>query len=357
MTPSRLTSPLIPADAPSPPDNPVINTAGSSPGVPHSAESSAESSANIAAVASDIADSINSVVVGRSDLVTLTLVALLAGGHLLVEDVPGVGKTTLAQALARSIDCRVGRIQFTPDLLPSDLTGVSIYRQHTGDFEFRPGPVFNHIVIADEINRASPKTQSALLECMEEGTVTADGTSYRLPQPFLVVATQNPVELEGTYPLPEAQRDRFMLRLDMGYPDSAGELDMLNRMEGQSPLDQLAPVATGLMIQDLCQDIRQVYAAEPLKRYIVDIVSATRHEPQIALGASPRASLQLLKAAKALAAIRGRDHVIPDDVQYLARPLLAHRLIMAGRAGTDQAGRIVEAIVARTPVIPPHQGA
>jgi MoxR-like ATPase len=277
---------------------------------------------------------------------------LLAEGHLLIEDVPGVGKTTLAKALARSIDCQVGRIQFTPDLLPSDLTGVNIFRAQTHEFEFRPGPVFNNIVIGDEINRASPKTQAALLECMEESQTTVDGTSHRLPRPFLVVATQNPVEMEGTYPLPEAQRDRFMARLTVGYPDTAAELLMLDRQEASSPLAHLEPVTTGATMLRLADLVRHVHASLAVKQYVLDLVGATRDNPALRLGASPRTSLQLLKAAKASAAMDGRDYVLPDDVQQLAVPVVAHRLILtteARLAGTTTED-VVRQVVERTPV-------
>lgn len=295
---------------------------------------------------------VESVVTGRPGLADLTVAVLLAEGHLLVEDVPGVGKTTLAKALARSIDCQVGRIQFTPDLLPSDLTGVNIFRAATHEFEFRPGPVFNNIVIGDEINRASPKTQSALLECMEEGQTTVDGTTHRLPRPFLVVATQNPVEMEGTYPLPEAQRDRFTARLTVGYPDQDAEMLMLERQEAASPLAHLAPVTTGAAIQRFAEQVHGIYAAPAVKQYVLDLVGATRHHPALRLGASPRASLQLLRVAKATAAMAGRDFVLPDDVQTLAVPVVAHRLILsteARLAGTTPES-VVGEIVRRTPV-------
>ncbi|QAY70627.1 AAA family ATPase [Xylanimonas protaetiae] len=295
---------------------------------------------------------VESVVSGRPSLAWLTVAVLLAEGHLLVEDVPGVGKTTLAKALARSIDCQVGRIQFTPDLLPSDLTGVNIFRAQTHEFEFRPGPVFNNIVIGDEINRASPKTQSALLECMEEGTTTVDGTSHRLPHPFLVVATQNPVEMEGTYPLPEAQRDRFMARLTVGYPDNAAEMLMLDRQEASSPLAHLAPVTTGATMLRLAELVRHVHASPAVKQYVLDVVGATRTHPSLRLGGSPRASLQLLKVAKASAAMAGREHVLPDDVQQLAVHVVAHRLILTteARLAGITTQDIVAQVVERTPV-------
>ena len=295
---------------------------------------------------------IESVVTGRPELVRVSLAVLLAEGHLLLEDVPGVGKTTLAKAIARSIDAQVGRIQFTPDLLPSDLTGVNIFRSQTHEFEFRPGPVFAHVVIGDEINRASPKTQSALLECMQEAQATVDGRTYPLPRPFLVVATQNPVEMEGTYPLPEAQRDRFMARLTVGYPSEASELEMLDQQEDADPLARLRPVTDAAQVQRYIELARHLYAAPSVKQYIVGLVAASREDPGLRLGASPRASIQLLRAAKALAALSGRDHVLPDDVQELAVPVLAHRLLpstesrLSGRTTTD----VVTDIVARTPL-------
>ena len=286
---------------------------------------------------------IESVVTGRPELVRVTLAVLLAEGHLLLEDVPGVGKTTLAKALAKTIDCSVGRIQFTPDLLPSDLTGVNIFRSQTHEFEFRPGPVFAHVVIGDEINRASPKTQSALLECMQEAQATVDGHSYPLPRPFLVVATQNPVEMEGTYPLPEAQRDRFMARLTVGYPSVEAELEMLEVQETADPLDRLSPVTDAAHVARLIDTTRRLYAAPAVKQYVVDLVGASRQDHGLRLGASPRAAIQLLRAAKSLAAMDGRDHVLPDDVQLLAVPVLAHRLLPSTESRLS--GRTTDAIV------------
>ncbi|KQY44721.1 MoxR family ATPase [Cellulomonas sp. Root137] len=293
---------------------------------------------------------VEGVVTGRPELVRVTVAVLLAEGHLLLEDVPGVGKTTLAKALAKTIDCTVGRIQFTPDLLPSDLTGVNIFRSQTHEFEFRPGPVFAHVVIGDEINRASPKTQSALLECMQEAQATVDGRTYPLPRPFLVVATQNPVEMEGTYPLPEAQRDRFMARLTVGYPSIESELDMLDLQETSDPLDTLRPVTDAAQVKALIETARRLYAAPGIKRYVVDLVTATREDPGLRLGASPRAAIQLLRAAKSLAAMDGRDHVLPDDVQQLGVPVLAHRLLpstesrLSGRSTSDIVADILDRI-------------
>jgi MoxR-like ATPase len=282
--------------------------------------------------ASAVRTAMTSVVVGKDDVVDVALVVLLAEGHLLVEDVPGVGKTVLAKTLARSIDCSVRRIQFTPDLLPSDITGVSVWNQERHDFEFRPGAVFANVVIGDEINRASPKTQSALLEAMEERQVTVDGTTYPLAPPFLVVATQNPVEMDGTYPLPEAQRDRFMARLAMGYPHPAAELAMLDTHSGVDPLDRLTPVTTAEGVRRAITAVRGVYVAEALRRYVLDIVTRTRTHPDLRLGVSPRAGLHMVRAARARAALSGRDHVLPDDVLALAAPVLSHRVLLAAEA-------------------------
>ncbi len=279
-----------------------------------------------------VGHAVESVIEGKSDAVRLALTVLLAEGHVLIEDVPGVGKTMLAKALARSTACSVRRIQFTPDLLPSDITGVSAYNQERREFEFKPGPVFANIVVGDEINRASPKTQSALLECMEEKQVTVDGKTYQLSPPFMVIATQNPIEMEGTYPLPEAQRDRFTARVSMGYPSQEAELAMLDSHGSFSPLDSLEPVARAEDIRDLIVAVRAVHVAEPLKQYVISLVTATRSSPELRLGASPRATLHLLRASRARAALDGRDFVIPDDVQALAVPVLAHRLLPSAEA-------------------------
>ncbi|HXP54597.1 MAG TPA: MoxR family ATPase, partial [Streptosporangiaceae bacterium] len=278
-------------------------------------------------VAGRIGASVESVIDGKSNAVRLTLAVLLSEGHLLIEDVPGVGKTMLAKALARSIDCSVRRVQFTPDLLPSDVTGVSAYNQERREFEFKPGPVFANIVVGDEINRASPKTQSALLESMEEGQVTVDGTTYQLESPFMVIATQNPVEMEGTYPLPEAQRDRFTARISIGYPTVAAELEMLETHGSASPLEDVKPVAHAADIRGLAVAVRTVTVSDLLKQYVISLVNATRSAEDLRLGASPRASLHLLRVSRAWAALDGRDYVIPDDVQALAVPVLAHRLL------------------------------
>jgi len=299
----------------------------------------------LARVTGRIRASIEKVIEGKPEVAKLALVVLLSEGHLLIEDVPGVGKTMLSKALARSIDCTVRRIQFTPDLLPSDVTGVSIFNQDTREFEFRPGGIFANIVVGDEINRASPKTQSALLECMEEKQVTVDGTTYFLDSPFMVIATQNPIEMEGTYALPEAQRDRFMARVSMGYPVEAAEIAMLNTHTGASPLEDLEPVADAAEISKLIDIVAQVYVSEAVQRYAVAISTATRRSPELMLGASPRATLHLVRAAKAFAAISGRDYVIPDDVQDLAVEVLSHRMLTTVEA--SMSGRTPEAALRR----------
>jgi MoxR-like ATPase len=285
-----------------------------------------------AAHARAIVSNIERVIEGKGATVRLALAVLLAEGHLLIEDVPGVGKTKLAKALARSIDCSVRRIQFTPDLLPSDVTGVSVYNQETREFEFKPGAVFANLVVGDEINRASPKTQSAMLECMEERQVTIDGITYQLQVPFMVIATQNPIEMEGTYPLPEAQRDRFTARIAIGYPDGVAEIAMLDGHAAHDPLDDLQPVADANAVRRMIQTVRAVHVADPVKQYAVSLVNATREAPELRLGASPRATLQLLRTARAVSALAGREYVLPDDLQALAVPVLAHRLIPTAEA-------------------------
>jgi MoxR-like ATPase len=298
----------------------------------------------VAVRAARITTAVETVIEGKSDPVRLAVTVLLAEGHLLIEDVPGVGKTMLAKALARAIDCSVRRIQFTPDLLPSDITGVSVWNQDSREFEFRPGAIFANLVLGDEINRASPKTQSALLECMEERQVTVDGVTYVLETPFLVMATQNPVEMEGTYPLPEAQRDRFTARLTIGYPSPEAELAVLDHHGATSPLDDLEPVSDALEVAKLIQAVRGVHVAESVRRYAVDIVNATRTHRDLRLGASPRATLHLLRTGRAAAALDGRDYVLPDDLQTLAGPVLAHRLLLSAEA--QVARRTTEAVVA-----------
>jgi MoxR-like ATPase len=311
---------------------------------------------DLTTTAGRIRRSVENVIEGKPEVVRLSLAVLLAEGHLLIEDVPGVGKTMLAKALARSIDCSVRRIQFTPDLLPSDITGVSVFDQHRRDFEFKPGAIFAQIVVGDEINRASPKTQSALLESMEERQVTVDGSTYELPSPFMVIATQNPVEMEGTYPLPEAQRDRFMARVSIGYPDPEAELRILNVHGGVSPLDDLRPVAHAYEIVKLMEAVRTVHVSAAVQRYAVALVSATRQHPDLRLGASPRATLHLVRAARAAAALDGRDYVLPDDVQTLAPPVLAHRLLPTTQAQLNRCTpeHVVAEIVRLTPVPDPY---
>jgi MoxR-like ATPase len=296
------------------------------------------------------------VIDGKDGVIRAALAVMLAGGHLLIEDVPGVGKTVLAKALARATGGTVSRIQFTPDLLPSDVTGVSVFDQNLGRFEFKPGAVFANVVVGDEINRASPKTQSALLECMEEGQVTVDGETWPLPEPFTVVATQNPIDMEGTYALPEAQRDRFMARISMGYPDQEAERSMLRSHDRTDPMDELQPVLAAGQLAALARAARTIFVSHAVETYVLGIVAATRKHPEVRLGASPRASLQLVRAAKAAALLDGRDFVLPDDVEALAGTVLAHRLVLrrsgldAREGQTEAARRIVERVVKATPV-------
>jgi MoxR-like ATPase len=302
------------------------------------------------AVVRRVRANVERVIEGKPDVVSASLIVLLAEGHLLIEDVPGVGKTQLSKALARSIDCTVRRIQFTPDLLPSDVTGVSVFNQNTREFEFRPGGIFANIVVGDEINRASPKTQSALLECMEERQVTVDNTTYQLESPFMVIATQNPIEMEGTYALPEAQRDRFMARVSIGYPVENAEIAMLGSHTRSNPLDDLEPVTDAHEVRKLCSIVGQVYVSDAVQRYAVSISAATRRSVELTLGASPRATLHLVRAAKARAALARRDYVLPDDVRALAGPVLAHRLLpsveaaMSGRSTDDILRDLLETV-------------
>ena len=283
----------------------------------------------VAERAAGIASSIASVILGKEEVIRACVVALLAGGHVIVEDFPGVGKTLLAKSLARSVDCRFARIQFTPDLLPSDVTGVSVFNQKTGDFEFRPGPIFANIVLADEINRASPKTQSSLLECMEERQATVDSVTHAIEPPFMVIATQNPIEYEGTYPLPEAQLDRFMMRLSLGYPSPEAEDRIIHEQTSRDPLGELEAVLDGSQVLAMTQAATKVRVAPSLRRYVIDILTATRDHRDLYLGASPRAGIALTRAAKALALLRGRDYVVPKDVKDLAARCLAHRVMLS----------------------------
>ena len=299
-----------------------------------------------------IAGNVSKVVQGKSDVVELVLLCLVAEGHLLIEDVPGVGKTSLAKALATSLDCRWGRIQFTPDLLPSDVVGVTVWNRGRDEFEFRPGSVFTNLLLGDEINRASPKTQSALLECMEERQVTVDGTTYRLEQPFMVVATQNPVEHEGTYPLPESQLDRFLMRVSVGYPSRSAEVGILDSHGRADLLDAIGPVATIKDVLAMSEAAREVHVAPSLQEYLVDLAETTRRHPALALGMSPRATLALQRASRARAAAAGRSFVVPDDIKALAEPVLSHRLALTPDAAMQgvAAGEVVADVLRHVPV-------
>ena len=301
---------------------------------------------------SDVVANVEKVIFGKHQEVELALVALMCRGHILIEDVPGTGKTVLAKAMARSLGCSFRRIQFTPDLLPSDVTGVSIFNQRTSTFEFRPGPIMSQIVLADEINRATPKTQSALLEAMEERQVTVDGTTYGLPDPFLVMATQNPIEYEGTFPLPEAQLDRFFIRLQLGYPKPKEEVDILDAQRVHHPLDSLSQVMSSDELLRAQADARDVHLAEGVKHYIVAVVGATRSHPDVYLGASPRGTLALARASQAYAAVQGRDYVVPDDVKALAGPTLSHRLILQPQARLKDLAQttVIAEVLASVPV-------
>jgi MoxR-like ATPase len=304
------------------------------------------------AVSTRVIDNLRRVIHAPNETLEFAVLCLLSEGHLIIEDFPGVGKTTLAKALAKSVGCSFSRLQFTPDLLPSDVTGVNVFNQRSNEFEFRAGPVFTNLLLIDEINRASPKTQAALLECMQELQVTADGVSYRLARPFMVMATQNPIEYEGTYPLPEAELDRFTMRISIGYPPLADEARMLTEQTTEEPLEALGPVASQEDVLRAIENARGVYVEESLNRYVVALLRHTRTESRLYLGASPRAGIALLRVAKARALLEGRDYVVPDDVKTIAPAVLAHRLILAPEArssGLDAAGLVGE-VVERTPV-------
>ncbi|KEO81528.1 AAA family ATPase [Tumebacillus flagellatus] len=303
-------------------------------------------------VLNKVVSNVEQVIVGKSRAVQLCMVALLCDGHVLLEDVPGVGKTMLVRSLAKTLGCSFKRIQFTPDLLPSDVTGISIYNQKTADFEFRPGPIMANVVLADEINRTSPKTQSALLEAMEESNVTVDGVTYKLPSPFLVMATQNPIEYEGTFPLPEAQLDRFLLKLNLGYPSQEDEIDMLSRQQMAHPIEAIQQVTDLETLQEMQRKVREVHVDESLRSYIVKITTETRKHQAVYLGASPRGSLALFRASQALAFVLGRNYVVPDDVKQLVPVTLGHRIILKSEArlGGQSVDQVLSDILRGIPV-------
>jgi MoxR-like ATPase len=307
---------------------------------------------DLATAVQRVVGNVERVIVGKAESVAFSLIAVICHGHVLIEDVPGVGKTVLTKAIARSIGCTFKRIQFTPDLLPSDVTGVSIYNQKSGNFEFRPGPIMAQIVLADEVNRATPKTQSALLEAMEESQVTVDGITYRLPDPFMVMATQNPIEYEGTFPLPEAQLDRFMMNISLGYPKAIDEINILDSHQHHHPLEDLAQIMTAEELVVIQHQVRSIYVDPSIREYIVAIANATRNHQNIYLGASPRGSLALFRTAQALAAMRGRGYVIPDDIKLLVKPTLAHRIIVtpAARVRAITPTAILDEILQSVPV-------
>lgn len=306
----------------------------------------------IQSFAEKVITNIEKVIIGKRNSVELAVISLLCQGHLLIEDVPGVGKTVLARSMARSLGCSFSRIQFTPDMLPSDVTGVSIYNQVSKQFEFRPGPVMSQIVLSDEINRATPKTQAALLEAMEERQVTVDGVTHPLPHPFMVLATQNPIEYEGTFPLPEAQLDRFLVRLRLGYPELEDEIRIMDRQQYRHPVTDLEKVVSEAELVEAQEAIKSIYVAYAVKRYIVELARQTRHHPEVYLGASPRGSLALYRTGQGRAAMQGRDFVLPDDIKALAKPALSHRVILgpAARLRDLNADQIVDEILGRVPV-------
>ena len=307
---------------------------------------------SVAAFAKNVSDNVSRVIVGKEDAIKLVLCAILARGHILLEDVPGTGKTVMAKSLAKSLDADFARIQFTPDLLPTDVTGLSIWDAKVGEFTFKPGPVFTNILLADEINRATPRTQSALLECMEERQVTGSGVTRKLAEPFLVVATQNPVEIQGTFPLPEAQLDRFLIRLKMGYPDTQGAMQILRRFISQSPLEELQPVVKREEIVEAQKALKDVEASTPVMAYITALCERTRQFEQVQLGVSPRGMLALLRASQAHALVEGRDFVTPDDVRAMAEPVLAHRIVVRGMYGRSGQGELIVAEALKSTPVP-----
>lgn len=307
---------------------------------------------SVAAFAKNVSDNVSRVIVGKEDAIKLVLCAILARGHILLEDVPGTGKTVMAKSLAKSLDADFARIQFTPDLLPTDVTGLSIWDAKAGEFTFKPGPVFTNILLADEINRATPRTQSALLECMEERQVTESGVTRKLAEPFLVVATQNPVEIQGTFPLPEAQLDRFLVRLKMGYPDTQGAMQILRRFISQSPLEELQPVVKREKIVEAQKALKDVEASTPVMAYITALCERTRQFEQVQLGVSPRGMLALLRASQAHALVEGRDFVTPDDVRAMAEPVLAHRIVVRGMYGRSGQGELIVAEALKSTPVP-----
>ena len=304
-------------------------------------------------IARAIVENVQRVIIGKESVVELAVIDLMSNGHLLIEDAPGVGKTMLARSLAKSLDCSFKRIQFTPDMLPGDITGVTVFSQKTGDFEFRTGPIMAQIVLADEINRATPKVQSALLECMEEGQVTVDGVAHRVPSPFHVLATQNPIEYEGTFPLPETQLDRFLVRISLGYPSQDDEIAIVEKQQHTHPIDEIGAVATSADLLELQASVRDIFVDDTIKQYITSLVAATRDHPTIYLGASPRGSLALFRTAQARALVQGRDYVLPDDVKALAEAVLAHRLIIRlTDVSQDRSGRASIAEILETVPVP-----